>query len=375
MFGVYVVLRYVPNYPLTAANPSDAGTPVATRQEILDAVVQVSVIILLALGAIGLTGGWFLAGWILRPIQNINNAAHMAAAGRLDYRMRLTGRNDEFRQLADSFDHMMDRIDSAFRTQERFAANASHELRTPLAVMETMLDVACRHPEEQDYSTLIDRLSITNARAIRLTEALLRLADVNAISAISEPVDLAAIVRNATEENAGEAAERAIAIDLQLDAAPTFGDATLLGQLASNLVQNAIRHNVPSGSARIVTRHHPRQSAVVLQIENTGPHYTPEVAARLSEPFLRGEGRISRAGSAQKGHGLGLTLVSRITQVHHGDLSIAPREGGGLVITVTLPDSDRKRDEPSRSSDASPQPTRRRHSGNPDRVAMQHEVP
>lgn len=340
LFGIYVVLRYIPNYPLTAANPSYAGAPVASRDDILNAVIGVSAVILAALAVIGITGGWMLAGWVLRPLQRINEATQIAAGGRLDHRITLRGRNDEFRQLADSFDHMLDRLDNAFATQERFAANASHELRTPLTIMETLLDVARRHPEAQDYATLVDRLSVTNARAIGLTEALLRLADANAITAVSEPVDLSAITRDAIAENADEAAQQGVAIVSELSAASTIGDATLLAQLATNLIQNAIRHNVASGFVFLTTGRDRIQSAVQLRVENSGANYTPEAVAQLVEPFLRGSGRISsnRSRAGKRGYGLGLTIVSRIVDVHRGTLSIEPREGGGLIVQVTLPD-------------------------------------
>ena len=232
--------------------------------------------------------------------------------------------------------------ESFFRlTQERFAANASHELRTPLTVMETMLDVARRNPDGQDYPTLIGRLSVTNARAIGLTEALLRLADANAVTAVSEPVDLATIARDAVAVNTGEAEQLDLTVETDLEPAETVGDAALLAQLASNLVQNAIRHNHPSGIVRISTQHDASRAMVSLRIENTGDVYTPELVAQLKEPFLRGDGRVRKRDRGKRGYGLGLTLVSRITEVHRGALAIEPRQGGGLIVTVTLPDAGR----------------------------------
>lgn len=334
--GVFVVLYHVPNYPLTAANPSDVGTAVASRGEIIEALAEVSRTVLLVLAVIGISGGWVLAGWILRPLQRINEAAQIAATGRLDHRIRLTGRNDEFRQLADTFDLMLDRLHDAFSTQERFAANASHELRTPLAVNATLLDIARRHPDQQDYPTLIARLSSTNARAIGLTEALLRLADANSVTATAEPLDLANIARTAIAETAAEAEHARVQIDTRLNTAPTIGDATLLEQLATNLIQNAIRHNHSPGSACVTTSHDAQRGTITLRVENAGNHYTPEQAARLSEPFLRGAGRITQPGR-EKGYGLGLALVSRITTIHDGTLTCTPRNGGGLIVTVTLP--------------------------------------
>lgn len=354
--GVYVVLRYIPNYRLTLANPADAGAanawcrenlannplvacpdPVAaSRGDILGALLKVSGFILLALAVIGVGGGWVLAGWILRPLQCINEAALVAATGRLDHRIRLAGRNDEFRQLADTFDQMLDRLHDAFDTQERFAANASHELRTPLTINATLLDVARSYPDQQDYPQLIERLSITNARAIGLTEALLRLADANSVTATSEPVDLAVLAGNAIEQLVLEAEGREVAIETDLRDAPTVGDATLLEQLIANLVQNAIRHNHSTGQVLVTTCHDPGGRVATLRIENTGMRYTLEQVARFSEPFLRGTGRVSQAGR-DKGYGLGLALVSRITAIHDGTLRLAPREAGGLIATVTLP--------------------------------------
>ncbi|MEU3016900.1 HAMP domain-containing sensor histidine kinase [Nocardiopsis sp. NPDC007018] len=338
--GVYVVVRYVPNYPLTPANPSDLGQPVPARPQILEALVRVSGGVLLVLAVFGLVGGWFLSGWVLRPLQRINDAVLVAATGNLGHRVALTGRNDEFRQLADAFDHMLDRLQDAFEAQERFAANASHELRTPLAVNATLLDVARRDPGGQDYPRLLERLDLTNARAIGLTESLLRLADANAVTAVSAPVDLAALARDAVDEGEEEALGRGVRVERALHPAPTVGDTALLAQLAENLVRNALRHNTPgpdgARTALVSTGRDPRTGDAVLRVENTGAVYTPEAAARLREPFLRGAGRV---GTGQ-GHGLGLALVDRVTRVHGGTLDVRPRgadRGGGLAVTVTLP--------------------------------------
>jgi two-component system sensor histidine kinase VanS len=364
LVGVYAVLRYVPNYPLTAANPSDADLVIPARPEILSAVVNISGAVLVLLAVIGLVGGWYLAGWVLRPLREINDAVLVAATGRLEHRVALSGRNDEFRQLADAFDHMLDRLQDAFEAQERFAANASHELRTPLAVNATLLDVARRDPGGQDYPRLLERLDITNARAIGLTESLLRLADANAVTAVSAPVDLAEIALGAVAESEDEAKGSGVRLEHTLHPAPVVGDAALLTQLTENLVRNALRHNntgrsnsgrsnsgrsnpghdTREAAAWVVTGRDPRTGGAVLRVENTGPVYTPETAARLHEPFLRGQGRLGSGqggtGERPPGYGLGLALVARVVDVHGGNLDLRPRgegDGGGLTVTVTLP--------------------------------------
>ncbi|MEU3308773.1 sensor histidine kinase [Nocardiopsis sp. NPDC055551] len=344
LVGVYVVLRYVPDYPLTAANPRDADNVIPARPEILRAVVNVSGVVLLMLAVIGLVGGWFLAGWVLRPLRRINEAVLVAATGRLGHRVALSGPNDEFRRLADAFDHMLDRVQDAFEAQERFAANASHELRTPLAVNATLLDVARRDPEGQDHPRLLERLDITNARAIDLTEALLRLADANSVTAASAPTDLAEIARGVVTESEDEARRFGVRLCPALTPAPAIGDTVLLTQLTENLVRNSLRHNIgvggagtgddtEAGTASVTTGRDPRTGEAVLRVENTGPVYTARTVARFHEPFLRGQGRI---GSGQ-GHGLGLALVARVVDVHGGTLDLRPRAGGGLTVTVVLP--------------------------------------
>ncbi|ADB48954.1 sensor histidine kinase [Conexibacter woesei] len=336
LIGIYVVLRYVPNYAGVTGTPREIAGAIGSQREILKAVVRASAVIIGALAVVGLGGGWLLAGWILRPLRDINDAARIAATGRLDHRIRLAGRADEFGQLADSFDHMLDRLHDAFMTQERFAANASHELRTPLTVTATMLDVAQSDPEQRYDPELLERLQITNARAIGLTEALLRLADANAVTAVSEPVDLAAIARAALKDQHDEADRRQVVLRAELNAAPTVGDATLLTQLVTNLLQNATRHNHPAGEARITTHTDTAASSVVMQVQNTGPVYTTATAARLVEPFLRGAGRTAGV-DGERGYGLGLALVAQIAAVHDGTLTIVPRDGGGLVVTAAFP--------------------------------------
>jgi two-component system, OmpR family, sensor histidine kinase VanS len=336
LFGIYLVLRYVPDYPLMPANPqSDPALPVASRGEILQSLVGMSGVLLLFLAVVGVVGGWILAGWILKPLHRINEAVVVAGAGNLQHRIHLAGRNDEFRQLADSFDHMLDRLDDAFAVQERFAANASHELRTPLAITATMLDVAHRNPGGHNYPELVERLRLTNDRAIGLTESLLRLADANAITAAASSTDLAEISHASIAEHTVEAAQREVTITEKLEPAPLMGDEALLTQLVSNLVQNAIRHGGNPGWATVSTRFDRARGVAVLRVESTGDVISAETAARLTEPFLRGAGRVAAGGT--RGYGLGLALVERIVTVHNGTLTIVPRVEGGLDVSVEIP--------------------------------------
>jgi two-component system sensor histidine kinase VanS len=280
----------------------------------------------------GLVGGWLLAGRMLAPLTRITDATRVAANGSLSHRIELEGRTDEFRELADAFDAMLARLEAHVAEQQRFAANASHELRTPLAVTQTLLDVARNDPSREN-GELVDRLHAVNTRAIDLTEALLLLSRADRRSFIPEHVDLSLIAEEATETLLALAEERGLTIEASGDITPTIGSPALLLQLTTNLVQNAIVHNLPEqGAVWVTTSVQPR--SVMLTVENTGEKLTPQSVATLAEPFLRGTERI-RAHHA--GVGLGLAIVKSITQAHDGTLTLTPRAAGGLRVTVQLP--------------------------------------
>jgi two-component system sensor histidine kinase VanS len=322
---IYGVTRYIPNYPLTAANPRDQ-TPVPTRADLLDTIVTLSAYALVFLAIVGMAGGWYLAGRMLRPLQEITLAARRAAAGSLDHRIGLTGIKDEFTDLSDTFDQMLDRLQWSFEQYRRFAANASHELRTPHAVMKTMLEVAIADPEHQDVRELSRRLQETNQRGIDLVEALLTLASVDNRVIDLDPLDLATTTRQAVDELCAEANAAGIAVTTDLDETLVVGNEILVHQLVVNLGQNAIRHNTgPGGTVTITTRDQR------LTVTNTGPILTEAQAATLTEPFTKTAGR--HTGS----HGLGLALVARIVETHHGQLVLEPNSTGGLTVTATLP--------------------------------------
>ncbi len=280
----------------------------------------------------GLVGGWLLAGRMLAPLTRITDATRVAADGSLSHRIAMEGRQDEFRELADSFDSMLARLETHVAEQQRFAANASHELRTPLAITQTLLDVARSDPERAD-GELVDRLHAVNTRAIDLTEALLLLSRADQRSFTREPVDLSLVAEEATETLLPLAEKRGLTIETSGEATPALGSYPLLLQLSTNLVHNAIVHNLPEhGTVWVTTGVQPR--GVVLTVENTGEKLTPQSVATLAEPFLRGTTRI-RADHA--GAGLGLAIVKSITQAHDGTLALAPRDAGGLRVTVQLP--------------------------------------
>jgi two-component system sensor histidine kinase VanS len=282
--------------------------------------------------AFGLVGGWLLAGRMLAPLDRITDATRMAATGSLSHRIHLEGRNDEFRELADAFDTMLARLEAHVAEQQRFAANASHELRTPLAVTQTLLDVA-RKDRSGANGELVDRLHTVNTRAIDLTEALLLLSRADQRSFAREQVDLSLIAEEATETLLPLAEERGLTIETSGEMTPTIGSTALLLQLTTNLVHNAIVHNLPEqGAVWVTTSAHAKD--VELTVENTGEQLTPQLVSTLAEPFQRGSRRI-RADHA--GVGLGLAIVKSIAQAHDGTLTLAPRPAGGLRVTVQLP--------------------------------------
>jgi two-component system, OmpR family, sensor histidine kinase VanS len=325
-----VVLRYIPNGALQHMHPSwwflfDSSDP-------LHGFGSVAAIVLAFLLVFGLLGGWLLAGRMLAPLARITDATRTAANGSLSHRIELEGRQDEFRELADAFDTMLARLEAHVAEQQRFAANASHELRTPLAITQTLLDVA-RKDLNRDSGELVDRLHAVNARAIDLTEALLLLSRVDQRSFTREHVDLSLIAEEATETLLPLAEKRGLPIETSGDPAVAIGSHALLLQLSTNLVHNAIVHNLPEqGTVWVSTSNHPK--SVVLTVENTGEKLTPQVVATLAEPFLRGTERIR---SDHAGVGLGLAIVKSITKAHDGILTLAPRAGGGLRVTVQLP--------------------------------------
>jgi two-component system sensor histidine kinase VanS len=325
------ILRYIPDGVIYHLHPS---WWLRSRSDPLHGFGAAALLVLAFLFVFGLAGGWLLAGRMLAPLSRITDAARMAAKGSLSHRIELDGHIDEFRELADTFDAMLARLEAQVAEQQRFAANASHELRTPLAITQTLLDVARQDPS-RDASELVERLHHVNTRAIDLTEALLLLSRADQRSFTRDVVDLSLIAEEAAETLLPLAEKRAVLIETSGDMAQTVGSHTLLLQLITNLVHNAIVHNLPrQGTVCVTTRVH-SQSAV-LTVENTGEEVSPLLASTLVEPFLRGTKRVR---TDQAGVGLGLAIVKSITEAHDGILTVTPRDAGGLCVTVALPAS------------------------------------
>ncbi len=303
-----------------------------TRTGLLRGFAPAAAAVLALLLVFGLGGGWILAGRMLAPLTRITDATRIAATGSLAHRIRLRGRRDEFRELSDAFDTMLARLEAQVAEQQRFAANASHELRTPLAITQTLLDVA-RKDLNRDNGELVDRLHAVNTRAIDLTEALLLLSRADQQSFTRGDVDLSLIAEEATEALLPVAEKDGVTIQTSGDRTPTIGSEALLLQLTTNLVHNAIVHNLPEqGTVWVTTSIH--STTAVLTVENTGEQLSPQVVATLVEPFQRGAERIR---TDHAGVGLGLAIVKSITQAHDGTLPLTPRGAGGLCVTVLLP--------------------------------------
>jgi two-component system sensor histidine kinase VanS len=327
LIGVVWVLlvRYLPD---VAVIPG--GTLI--RSDLLRTFALAVAYVLAFLLVFGLLGGWILAGRMLAPLTRITDATRMAATGSLSHRIEMEGREDEFRELADAFDAMLARLEAHLAEQQRFAANASHELRTPLAITQTLLDVA-RNDPNRDSGELDERLRAVNARAIDLTEALLLLSRTDQRSFTREHIDLSLIAEEATETLLPLAERHCVTIETSGDITPTIGSHALLLQMTTNLLHNAIVHNLREhGTVQVSTAIGPE--SVMLTVENTGDKLSPQVVSTLTEPFQRGTERIH---TDRAGVGLGLAIVKSIAQAHAGTLILTARPAGGLHVTVQLP--------------------------------------
>src|SRR4051812_10668105 len=280
--------------------------------------------------------GWGVAGRVLRPLQRITATAKRVSQDNLDERIGLEGPRDELKELADTFDGMLERLSGAFASQRRFVANASHELRTPLTVIRTELDVtlADPHATTAELRAMGETVRDATLATERLIQALLTLARSEGGVQRRDPVDLADAARLALGQAGSDAAARDIAIHPTLDPAPVRGDRRLLERLVANLVENAVRHNRDGGAVEVRTSQVAGRSTV--EVRNDGDVIPPEALASLLEPFQR----LDR-GARGDGVGLGLSIVRSVAEAHGGSVELRARPSGGLVVRVSLPGRER----------------------------------
>jgi signal transduction histidine kinase len=288
---------------------------------------------ILAIAAAGL--GWLASGRALRPMRSITEAARRASELRLGQRLALAGPDDEFKQLADTFDVMLERLDAAFTSQKRFVANAAHELRTPLTAMRTAIEVTLSKPTRtpDQLEAMAARVKRSVERAEGIVEALLTLATSELGPAAPEAIDLATAAEDALDATHAAIDQRDIKVDAALEPALARGDRVLLERMIANLVENAVRHNKPGGWIGIRTIQ--QAGSAVFEIANTGPSIAAEQIPTLFEPFARAKHRLNHSD----GVGLGLSIANTIARAHNATITARPRPGGGLEMSVTIPAS------------------------------------
>ena len=328
-------LLLVPILTIHQSIPEGAdGRVIAGIQASTNAQVIRSVAILAGLVMLSLAAGWLIAGRFLRPLRTITATARDISARNLNRRLGLAGRNDEFKDLGETLDGLFERLEASFESQRHFVANASHELRTPLAAEKTLLQVALADPQAttQTLRETCHQVLALGDQQERLIEALLTLASSERGIEQWEPFDLAGVASRAIEERRHEAERQGLTLETALTAAPATGDPSLAESLVTNLVDNAIRHNVPGGRVTVSTTM--TDGRAVIRISNTGTVIPPLELDRLFQPFQRlGHERI-RHGD---GHGLGLAIVRAIAVAHKAAVTAATRPEGGLDIEVSFP--------------------------------------
>jgi signal transduction histidine kinase len=311
------------------------GAGSQARGDTLAALREASAIGLgvLTIAAAGL--GWLVAGRALRPVRSITEAARQASELRLGQRLALTGPDDELKELADTFDLMLERLDAAFTSQKRFVANAAHELRTPLTAMRTAIEVTLSRPTRtpEELEAMAARVKRSVDRAEATIEALLTLATSELGPTDQDPVDLATAAEDALDATHGAIDQRHIKVDAVLEPARARGDRVLLERMIANLVENAVRHNNAGGWIGIRTKQ--QNGTAVFEIANTGDSVPAELIPTLFEPFARAKERLN----SSDGVGLGLSIASAIARAHNATITARPRSGGGLEVSVTIPTS------------------------------------
>ncbi|MGA5821366.1 sensor histidine kinase [Kitasatospora sp. NPDC094028] len=327
---------YVNGTPMTS---DELNTALAANHDLrstsaLNTLLQKSLTVLVCLAVIAFAAGYALAGRVLRPLGRITRTARDVASSDLHRRIELDGPDDELKELADTFDGMLDRLDRSFDSQRRFVANASHELRTPLAINRTLLEVQLSDPAASpDLQQLGKTLLATNERSEQLVEGLLLLARSENELTDRRQVELSEVATRALEQTRGEADKREVELRSKLDPAVVGGNGVLLERLALNLLQNAVRYNTPGGWVELATAEVPGGGELV--VSNTGPVVPGYELEHIFEPFRRIKG-ADRTRS-DKGVGLGLSIVRSVVRAHGGTIEATPRAGGGLTMRVRIP--------------------------------------
>jgi signal transduction histidine kinase len=306
----------------------------AARAADLNHLFALSAVALAATTLVSVALGWVAAGQVLRRLQAITTTARAISASNLHQRLALAGPDDEFKRLGDTLDELFARLEAAFEAQRHFVANASHELRTPLALERALLQVALADPHApaEALRSTCEELLLAGVQQQRLIEALLTLASSERGLEHREPFDLAEITTEALQAARPEMERRGLRALTMISSAPVMGDPDLAGHLATNLVDNAVRHNIPGGQIEVATS--ASEGRAVLAVANTGPVIPPAEVSRLLQPFQRLSATRDHNGD---GHGLGLSIVAAIASAHGATLSAHARPGGGLDITVTFP--------------------------------------
>jgi signal transduction histidine kinase len=304
------------------------------RQRALSSLLLFSAIGLGAMTVLSGAAGWFVSGRVLRPVKQITQTARRASEQHLGERIALTGARDELKELADTFDDMLARLDRAFSAQRRFIADASHELRTPLTVMRTAIDVTLAKPARtpEQLESMARRVRASVGRAESMIDALLTLAvSDQAARTADEPCDLATVAEDALDASGTEIAERGLHVRADLAEAGVRGSARLLERMVGNVIDNAVRHNEPGGN--IVVTSGVADGEAFLCVANSGAQIPPQEIPALFEPFRRLEGR----GADGNGVGLGLAIVASVAAAHSATLRASSRPSGGLEIWLRMP--------------------------------------
>ena len=332
-----LVAHPVPERASSSGNPAAQAVRSGIEQITFDREMLLTrsgiALVIVSVAAVGV--GWLLAGRVLRPLSTITAAARRISASSLHERLSLTGPDDELKELGDTLDDLFARLEAAFEAQRRFTANASHELRTPLTRERALLQVTRADPAStvETWQTVSEELLASNAGQERLLEALLTLASSEAGPGEREPVDLAAITSEALAAACPGISRLGLQVKTAIQPATLDGDPLMVQQLVTNLIDNAVRHNLRGGEIQITTK--TSHAGAFLSVANSGQVIPPAEVDRLFQPFQRLGPRPARRDG--HGHGLGLSIVHAIAATHAATITAKPRPGGGLAIDVTVP--------------------------------------